>query len=255
MNLSNAAKTLITDTNAFLEKLNPSSTLPIQSSPLPTSLLEFPKKEKDLYEELISFVEQFYQDHKKLPNQADFEQNFPKSALPSSIEEWQDTLNEISPILENRGIKPYQVSSEYLEPNFVLAVSLITNPYDTRNPVAKLKEAGLTNKQWKNLLLKPKCKEYYEKCLNEIFDEHAQNSAKISLMRLVEQGDLQAIKHFHELKDIYRPQDHSGQMLAILKAVMEILAKYVPGDVLIKVGAELRENPIIETTLKELSPG
>lgn len=269
VNLSLTAKALLQDTQEMINRVEkqieaaessatPSNSLQpvgtINVAKTPEGVLEFPKKQKDLYEELIAFTETFYHTHKSLPNQADFENNFSKKALPQNIEEWKEVLLQISPALEARGIAPYQTPSEYLEPNFILAVSLITNPHDTRSPAAKLKEANLSTKQWYALLKKPKCKEYYEKCLNEIFDEHAQNIAKVSVLRLMEQGDLQAIKHFHELKNIYRPHDSGKTVLLVLQAVMEILSKHVTGDILIKIGSELRNNPVIETTLKELGP-
>ena len=76
----------------------------------------------------------------------------------------------------------------YLEPNFVLAVNLIVNPYDKRAIPAKLKEAGLTTKQWNGFLRIPQHHEYYKKRLDQIFDEDTQNDAKLALQKTHSSG-------------------------------------------------------------------
>lgn len=256
VHLSTQAKQTVSDVNAFLEKFNQSQPPKIQEikTTVPKNVLQFPKKQRDIYEEYVSFIEQHYQEHRSLPNQADFERKFDNRNLPQTLEEWKETLAEITPILQARGISPYETPSEYLEPNFVLAVSLICNPVDTRSRAAKLKEANLSTKTFNNLLLKPKYKDYYERAVNEIFDEHTKTAMKLAVMRGVENGDFQFIKHFNELQNIYRPNNSNEQIISILRAIMEILAVHVSQDVLIKIGAELRTNPVIESTLKELSP-
>src|SRR5688500_14306326 len=90
VNLSTSAKQTRSDVHSFIEKMqNPAPNPASRSiSLLPKNVLEFPKKEKDLYEELISFIEQFYQEHRKLPNQQDFARAFSPNQLPRSLEEW-----------------------------------------------------------------------------------------------------------------------------------------------------------------------
>ena len=208
-------------------------------------------------QEYLSFVESFYMMHKCLPNKADFIQKFGsitnQGSFPEDPQEIENLLVEITPGLIARGIPPYETPSDYLEPNFVLAVNLICNVTDKRPPAAKLKEAGLTTKQWKNLLRKPICQEYYTKCVNEIFDEEAQVTAKLTIMRAMENGDLQAVKYFHGMQNIYRENEQSSeqvstnaQILTILQVIMEILALHVQPEVIGRIATDFRNHEALK---------
>ena len=58
--------------------------------------------------------------------------------------------------------------------------------------------------------------------------------AKLAVMRLVQANDLQAVKYYNELQNIYRPQDTNNVQL-ILMAIMEILSKHVAPEIIGKV--------------------
>jgi hypothetical protein len=127
----------------------------------------------------------------------------------------------------------------------VLAVGLIVNVHDKRAVAAKLKEANLTTKQWTNLLRVQENRDYFQSRLNEIFDEDAQSDAKVALHKLIVAGDLQAIKHFHELQNIYRPQANAQQnLLVALQGIMEILAKYVSPLILSQVANDIKQSAV-----------
>ena len=222
---------------------------PLRAVPTKTSFNRnslFPTKPFDFRKEAITFIETFYFKHNCLPNKADFANNFIPRHLPKTDQEFQEVLLDLSESLENRGIPIYDTPLTYLEPHFVLAVNLITNPYDKRNIPAKLKEAGLTTKQWNGFLRKPIHQEYYKERVNQIFDEDTQLNAKLALQRLIEAGDLQAIKHFHELQNIYRPQNNGNQqILVILQAIMEILSMHVSPEILGRVAQDIKSSPLI----------
>ena len=198
----------------------------------------------DFRKEAITFIETFYFTHKSLPNLSDFVSRFSPIPpdFPKGPADWEDFLLNIQEPLQARGIPSYETPLDYLEPNFVLAVNLVVNPYDKRAVAAKLKEAGLTTKQWTGFLRQDKHQAYYRKRLDQIFDEDTQNDAKLALQRLIQAGDLQAIKHYHELQNIYRPQDNNN-VQAILLAIMEILTLHVEPSVIGKVAESLREAP------------
>jgi hypothetical protein len=208
---------------------------------------------EDNRRDLLTFIESFYFKHKKLPNKADFEQRFDKAYLPKNTSDWQALLLSFQEPLTNRGLRPYETPLEYLEPNFVLAVNLIVNCYDKRAIAAKLKEAGLTTKQWTTLLRDEEHHEYYKARLGEIFDEDTQNDAKVALRQLIVEGDLGAIRHYHEMQNIYRPnaQSQNTQILLIMQAIMEILALHVSPDVLGRVANDIKSSSIITGELSE----
>jgi hypothetical protein len=197
----------------------------------------------DFRKEAITFIETFYFQYKSLPSLADFVAKFSPDLLPKGPADWEDFLVNIQEPLQNRGIPAYETPLDYLEPNFVLAVNLIVNPYDKRPIPGKLKEAGLTTKQWQGFLRQASHQEYYRKRLDQIFDEDTQNDAKLALQRLIQAGDLQAIKHYHELQNIYRPSQQDNQIQLILMAIMEILTMHVPPEIIGKVAESLRSSP------------
>jgi len=207
----------------------------------------WPKKKYNWPIEYVSFVERYYHIHKKLPDRQSFEIQFRglNAPLPTTLEDWQHLLLSLQEPLTARGLPIYDVPPQYLQPNFVLAVGLVVNVHDKRAIAAKLKEANLTTKQWSNLLRIDSNRDYFQSRLNEIFDEDAQSDAKVALHKLIVAGDLQAIKHFHELQNIYRPEVNANQNLMVaLQAIMEILAKYVNSDTLSRVANDIRSSTV-----------
>jgi hypothetical protein len=195
----------------------------------------------DFRREAITFVETHYFKYKSLPAISDFKQHFADTPnlLPESPKAWDDFFLSIQEPLQNRGIPSYETPLNYLEPNFVLAVSLICNPYDRRAIAAKLKEAGLTTKQWTGFLRQDHYQEYYRQRLDDIFNEDMQQEAKLALTHLIQAKDLGAIKHYHELQNIYRP-NNTNQVQVILQAIMEVLARNVDSSILSRVATELQ---------------
>ncbi|MBA2350111.1 MAG: hypothetical protein H0V81_17690 [Solirubrobacterales bacterium] len=211
---------------------------------------KWPKKKLDFRKEAITFIEVFFFTHNRLPVLQDFKQSN-LEGQPANLSDWQDFLVSIEESLSNRGIPPYETPQAYLEPKFVFAVNSIVNPHDKRTIPAKLKEVELSTKQWTALLRNPVHLEYYQTRLNAIFNEDAQNDAKVALHRMIVGGDLQAIKHFHEMQNIYRPNQDTNQLLiTVLKTVMEILAMHVAPDVLGKVAQALRQSEAIPIEMK-----
>lgn len=202
----------------------------------------------DFRREAITFVETHYYRYKSLPAISDFKQNFEEALLPKSPKDWDDFLLSIQDSLQARGIPSYETPQDYLEPNFVLAVNLICNPYDRRSVAAKLKEAGLTTKQWTGFLRQDKYQEYYRSRLDAIFNEDLQNEAKLALSRLIQAGDLQAIKHYHELQNIYRP-NNTNQVLVVLQAIMEVLATHVEPIILSRIATEFQASETIRNAI------
>jgi len=227
-------------------KVNPTTEKPLFRFGDDESENFWPKKKYNWPIEYVSFVERYFHIHKKLPDRKAFEIQFrglKDNILPTSLEDWQHLLLSLQEPLTARGLPVYDVPPQYLQPNFVLAVGLVVNVHDKRAIAAKLKEANLTTKQWSNLLRIDANRDYFQSRLNEIFDEDAQSDAKVALHKLIVSGDLQAIKHFHELQNIYRPEHNTQQVvLTALQGIMEILARYVSTEVLSRVANDIRSS-------------
>jgi hypothetical protein len=241
-----------------IEKLNkppePEPQLPAYVEPTSLEFPEFkfwPTRMETFKKNSLGFIESFYEQYARLPTQRDFRKNFPKEKLPNKKEEWEEFIVDIQEPLIARGIRPYELPYIFYEAQFVLAVNLICDPHDKRAVPAKLKEAGLTTKQWKNFLRDEHYLTYYKEAVDRIFDKQTQITAKLNLTKLVENGDLQAIKYYEERQNIYRPQkenDYQALLLTMLTSMMEILAKHVSPDVLHQVAIEFQERDIIDVS-------
>ena len=174
-----------------------------------------------------------------------------------------DTLKsmekEINSVLERRDLPKFTVRSKTekiaikearksdLDPNFVVAVSLLCDTLDKRAKPVKLKAAGLTTKAWLALLNDKKNQEYWAERVRKTFGQ-AEETAKTSLVRNVEAGDLQSIKYYHEFSGLFKPNEETQlNLLKIVAYFMEILVKHVPTNVVEAVAGEF-ESKLLELT-------
>lgn len=251
------SRSLLEALNKFEAPKKPKEEKPPEEEPLVLPKISFipeilwPTRADTFKKNALGFIESFYEENSKLPNKNDFRKVFSPAELPSSKEAWEEFIIEIQEPLIARGIRPYELPQSFYEAQFVLACNLICDPLDKRAINAKLKEAGITTKQWKNFLNEEKYLSYYRKCVDKIFSNQTQITAQRNLTQLVENGDLQAIKYYEERQNIYRPQreqNYTEVLLSMITAMMEILAKHVTPDVLNKVALEFQEREIIDVT-------
>jgi hypothetical protein len=206
--------------------------------------------------DVLTFIEVYYYENKKLPLVHELHETFRDHPdRPNFLKGWNSVLDDISDSLKNRGIKPYNTVDNYIDPKFAWATSLIVNHLDKRTTPQKLKEAGLSTKEWQAFLRRKRHYEYFQSRLDEVFTQDVKNDAKLALSRSIQNGDLQAIKYYNELQNIYRPETQSAvQMVSIiLTAVMEILAQNVSSDVLNRVAAEIRAAPSVRKVIEAQS--
>ncbi len=191
--------------------------------------------------QFITFVEVFYFTSKRLPSKREVEAKFGKIAQ----EDWEQLIVETQDSLSNRGILSYSTPVGFLQPNFVLAVNLMCAVQDRRSVEAKLKEAGISTKQWQSLLRRQEYYDYYQRRVNEIFTEDVKNDCKLGLAELVAARDLAAIKYVNELTNVYRPQGANELIMKMLQVIIEIVSMHVTPDVLSKIANDLQNSEII----------
>lgn len=246
---------------ASINQLDVETNVPVSEKPAPVGFSPsfdfsaWPERKADFREKALTYVETYYWTHKRLPNKEDFEAEFNSSELPTDIEGWKQLLLSLQEALANRGIPAFYLPKEQLDAKFVLAVNFIANHHDKRNVAAKLKEVGLTTKQFKGLLAQPQYLEYYKNRIAEVFEDQAPIDAKIGMSKLMADGDLPAIKFYYELQNIYRPQTSANFMvMQMLQLIMEILSKHVTPAVLTQIAGELKTANIIEVQENEALP-
>lgn len=161
-----------------------------------------------------------------------------------TLDQAESLYLKANPVLEKRGLPPYKRSPLFpdkFDPMFILAVNKLTDPMDKRSNAVKLKELGLSTKTFQAYLKLEQNRSYYERRLNEAF-ETTEYSAKTSLMRNIESGDLNSIKYFHEYTGRFQSNDSTAfNFILVLQKVMEILAKHVDQAILDTVASEFEK--------------
>lgn len=152
-------------------------------------------------------------------------------------------IPRINASLVKRGYEPYTYELEEslmprasyeLDPFFVIAVDLLTDTIDKRSTSVKLKNAGLTSVRFNALMKDKKHYAYFKKLWDKKFPK-TKDMAEIALSKNVEAGDLQSIKYFNELQNIYRPETEISNMGILIARLMEILVQYIKPDQLQEV--------------------
>lgn len=158
-----------------------------------------------------------------------------------TFEEIKAYLPQINSALAKRELPPYDPykrNKEELDPAFVVAVNSLVDISDKRSKSIKLKAVGLTTQKF-NVLLKNRLNyKYYESRAEEAFSNVAP-VAKTSLGKLVDSGDLQAIKYYHEFTGIHDPNKEINRNLnKLISLFMEILVRHVDPKVVDTIAAE-----------------
>lgn len=128
--------------------------------------------------------------------------------------------------------KKHQRRPAEVDVKFAAACALVCDTLDKRSIAAKLKTIPMSTREWQRLLADPTNNAYFRKRISKEFKE-AETLAQMSLIKNIENGDLQSIKHFHEVTGVYRPNQETLLNLGVLIGqLMEILASHVDRDTL-----------------------
>lgn len=201
--------------------------------------------EVNLKDQILTFYEARFWLDNKLPSVEEVKNRFNLSK--NEVEIYYDLIAE--PLKNRLGIllpslKPLTPVKDRgpdfeLDPVFVVAVSIICDTADKRTTAAKLKALGMTTKQWQAQLTLPAHEKYFQERLNSAFGS-VDTSAKLSLAKNVEAGDLQSIKYYHEFTGKYRPNnDNLTNIAFLLGRLMEVISKYVTPEVMAQLADEI----------------
>ena len=161
--------------------------------------------------------------------------------LPSLIQtdpKWTRSNVKLASRRINGDLPPDPRNRPTLTAEQVLAINVISNLHDRRSLSSKLKSLNLTTAIWQGWLNQKPFNDYFRGIISRRFSQ-ADVDAQIALSQNIQQGDLSSIKYYHELTGIYRPDNELTRNLnQILANLMEILAKYVTSDVLVRIADE-----------------
>lgn len=157
--------------------------------------------------------------------------------------------------LDARGLPPVGFSvpvkiKKVPDPEFVAATALLQDLLDKRSTAAKLKSMGMSTRRFNALRAETINNNYWKSRVNINFKD-AEDTAKMSLIRNIESGDLPSIKHFHEVTGTYRPNQEILLNLGVLIGrLMEVLVQHVDAKILRVIGDEF--DSILTTATGEI---
>ena len=183
-----------------------------------------------------------------------------KTSVPElkelSSEQLKTLFKEVNKILEERrGLPPFEVKfvvSRVMDPQFVAACNIMMDVADKRSTTAKLKDVGLTTRQWNNMLRVKANKEFYSNLVDRLMDDDAWHESRMALARNVASGDLPSIKYMHELTAKFSPKsDFDPRLLTyMMTAILDIVVRHVDGNT-----ARIIADEMEHVAIKELGIG
>lgn len=236
---------LLAETSDFLKNF----TLSIEEKQPQYEIVQLPPSL--LVQKMVTFCEVRYHLEGKYPPLEVLALKFdcPEKTVLQNIEEVSEIL------VRARFLPPveFSVPEEEFDPDFLIASNMIIDALDKRSNAAKLKSIGKSTQWWNNQLKKDFQNSYHTTRVQETYGQ-IPNLAKTSLARLVEGGDLNALKYAEEKLNIYRPQQQAFlDFTKIISQFMEILVTYLSSEQIEEVANKLER--VIDTNVKEIESG
>lgn len=192
--------------------------------------------DKDLVRRILTFIETRSWFDESYPRLREIAEHF---GLPGQVIR-KRYMPEVNRLLATRGLKLFDEKTPVgeLDPFFVMAVNLLTDVSDKRSKNLKLKTLDKNARWFDQQLLKKENREFFQLRVDQSFAQSSQQ-AKISLAKLVEQGDLPSIKYYHEFTGIHDPnKEINNNLNKLISLFMEVLAQHVTKEVIEAVSRE-----------------
>lgn len=125
----------------------------------------------------------------------------------------------------------------------MLALSIMTNPTDKRNPAAKLKTVGVSYAEYRAWQRDPAFKARLEGIVSNMVKDHIADM-EVALTNKAINGDLGAIKFVYEMTGKYDPASKEViQLRALVTALLEILSKHLSTqpELMIAVATDIQQ--------------
>lgn len=189
----------------------------------------------------ISFCEQYYHIHSKLPTneQAAYQLRYSISEIVVFL-----SNRRVVEAFDKRGI-PWETATaaqaaSYLSPIQIATAVTVANFADVRPVAAKIEQLGVNPSQYYAWLKNPT----YQSFVNELADQALDNvrpEAIAAFAQLLRDGDVRALKMYFEMTGQFNDNNAQYQNLKLtLQRVVEAVAKHVQDpDILSRISAEV----------------
>lgn len=185
----------------------------------------------------MPWFEHFWHTYKRYPSNADIAQQFgftnEQIALMHGSKFWQLSC-------QRRGIRidnPNKLNdAPRLSDRQIAAIAIITNFSDRRSPVARLQGAGITEEELNGWYSDPLFKEELARRAEDAFDNVAP-VAQANLARLIQSGNLNAIKFYFEVTGKAQTPE-AINLKRTIQFLVEAVQKHVKDPEVLKAIAE-----------------
>lgn len=151
------------------------------------------------------------------------------------------------------GSSSVQFSGEYASLADIqkTAIAYILDYHDKRPIRVKLKDLNVTTNQYQKWLQDAKFQKLLQDELSRRF-KYLDIDAKLSLSKLVLDGDLQAIKYYYEFTGLYRPNNETTVNLTVIMAkLMDVLVRHIEPEVLDTVALAIEREILMPDSQRE----
>lgn len=180
--------------------------------------------------DLVFFIERFAAQTGNPPTDAQVKARF-NNITESDLKAFkQNSLVQKS--FKHRGIT-YPSASDVLTDNQMHAISVMCDPYDRRSDEKKLRDIGVTTRQWSMWLLDDEFARYLNDRAEKLLERTTFEAHK-GVLKGARNGNVAAAKLHYEITGRYRPNEEQQiDVRRILHTFIEIIQKYVKDPIVL----------------------
>lgn len=184
----------------------------------------------DIELDVIFFIERFAATNGAVPTRAQIEMRY-----TGLTDKWFESFNTNPLVLKSfkaRGIV-YPAQADALTDDQMHAIATMLDPYDRRSDEKKLRDLGLTSRQWATWLLDDQFAEYVRD-RSERMLQNSVHEAHKGLIKGARNGNVASVKTLYEITGRYRPNEEQQiDVRRVLHTFIEVIQKYVKDPIVL----------------------
>lgn len=169
--------------------------------------------------DMVHYVERYHATHGEPPNDDQMLKRF--NVAQPMLEEFK-VSELVQQSLRTRGIN-YPAAKDFLNDRQLAAIATMTNYVDRRSDEKKLRDIGISPREWATWLLDNNFQSYLSERAERMF-LGAQHEAHLGLIKGLRNGNVASVKLFNEMSGRHNPEAENNLNIRILMAgIIEIL--------------------------------
>lgn len=169
--------------------------------------------------DMVHYVERYHATNGETPNDEQMRKRF--NVGEAMLEEFK-VSELVQQSLKVRGIN-YPAPKDFLNDRQLAGIATMTNYVDRRSDEKKLRDIGITPREWATWLLDDNFAEYLQQRSERMF-QNAQHEAHFGLIKGMRNGNVASVKLYNEMSGRHNPDaDHQLNIRVLLGGIIEIL--------------------------------